>query len=232
MGISRRSYARAALAITVAVVTCSACTWDTVVARAGLPGTRVAAEISDLSVRGSYLDARVSAGGFRYRLFFPDLPECRELLRQAPGDAVDPREVAPPQPHRVPGEHAVVVEHGLEVPAGGERAAGAGEQDRAHRRVGLGPVESSRLSLARALADDPVKAQPATFAEPFFCGEHCWRYAIPGHGCVRWTALLRLLEGSNYKGSICIELEDANFTGSREAEQLGILLGKRFLEGC
>lgn len=85
MGISRRSYARAALVMTVAVVTCSSCTWDTVVARAGLPGTRVAAEISDLNVRGSYLDARVSAGGFRYRLFFPDLPECRELLRQADG---------------------------------------------------------------------------------------------------------------------------------------------------
>jgi hypothetical protein len=85
MRISRRSYGRAALALSVLVGMGSACTWDTVVARAGLPGTRVAAEISDLSVRGSYLDARVSAGGFRYRLFFPNLPECGELLREADG---------------------------------------------------------------------------------------------------------------------------------------------------
>ncbi len=63
----------------------SACSWDTVVARAGVPGTTLSAEVSDLVERGSYLDARVHAGGFRYRLFFPNTPVCADLLGRLDG---------------------------------------------------------------------------------------------------------------------------------------------------
>jgi hypothetical protein len=63
----------------------SACSLDTTVARAGIPGTTLSAEILDLVDRGSYLDARVEAGGFRYRLFFPNTLVCGELLGRDSG---------------------------------------------------------------------------------------------------------------------------------------------------
>jgi sugar phosphate isomerase/epimerase len=74
--------------------------------------------------------------------------------------------------------------------------------------------------------------QPATFAEPFFCGEQCWRYTIPGHGQTRWTEAFSVLEAAGYKGCVCIELEDANFNGSEEGEKLGLTIGLDFLRGC
>ena len=74
--------------------------------------------------------------------------------------------------------------------------------------------------------------QPATFATPFFCGEHCWRYTIPGHGQMRWIEAFRILETAGYKGCVCVELEDANFNGSEEGEKQGLILGRRFLESC
>ena len=49
---------------------------------------------------------------------------------------------------------------------------------------------------------------------------------------MRWGAALRLLQEMNYTGSISIELEDANFNGTTEGEQLGILKGAQFLAGC
>ena len=63
----------------------SACSWDTVVARAGVPGTTLSAEVTDLAERGSFLDARVRAGGFRFRLFFPRTAVCHELLGRLDG---------------------------------------------------------------------------------------------------------------------------------------------------
>jgi len=74
--------------------------------------------------------------------------------------------------------------------------------------------------------------QPATFAKPIRFGAHAWRYTIPGHGQVRWGETLRLLVEHGYQGCVSIELEDANFNGPTESEQLGILLGARFLAGA
>jgi sugar phosphate isomerase/epimerase len=73
--------------------------------------------------------------------------------------------------------------------------------------------------------------QPATFAKPIRFGAHAWRYTIPGQGQVRWVEVMRLLQEQGYGGCISIELEDANFNGVTETEQLGILLGARFLAG-
>jgi len=74
--------------------------------------------------------------------------------------------------------------------------------------------------------------QPATFAPAFAFGGWAWRYTIPGQGVMRWQAALRLLQEFNYTGSISIELEDANFNGTTEGEQLGIIKGAQFLAGC
>ena len=74
--------------------------------------------------------------------------------------------------------------------------------------------------------------QPATFAEPIPYGGYVWRYTIPGHGVMRWSAAFRILQEHGYAGCISIELEDANFFRQTAAEQQGILLGARFLEGC
>jgi hypothetical protein len=49
---------------------------------------------------------------------------------------------------------------------------------------------------------------------------------------MRWGAALQILEDLGYAGSICIELEDANFNGSKSGEQMGILRGANFLAGC
>ncbi|MCX7047637.1 MAG: sugar phosphate isomerase/epimerase [Candidatus Sumerlaeota bacterium] len=74
--------------------------------------------------------------------------------------------------------------------------------------------------------------QPATFAAPFFCGEQCWRYTIPGHGQMRWTEAFRICGAAGYAGCVCVELEDASFNGTEEGEKLGLVLGRRFLESC
>lgn len=74
--------------------------------------------------------------------------------------------------------------------------------------------------------------QPPTFAERIRFGSVTWRYTIPGHGVMRWTAALRILESKGYAGCICIELEDANFYHDVEAQKLGILQGALFLKGC
>ena len=74
--------------------------------------------------------------------------------------------------------------------------------------------------------------QPATFAERIGFGGNHWRYTIPGHGQMRWSAALRILAGAGYDGMISIELEDANFNGTEEGEKQGLILARRFLEGC
>lgn len=74
--------------------------------------------------------------------------------------------------------------------------------------------------------------QPPTFAKTIRFGSLHWRYTIPGQGVMRWTAAFRILESKGYAGSISIELEDANFNGTTEGEQFGILQGARFLAGC
>lgn len=74
--------------------------------------------------------------------------------------------------------------------------------------------------------------QPPTFAKTIPYGSMTWRYAIPGHGVVRWTEAFRILQEAGYAGCVSIELEDANFTGSSDERPLGILQGARFLAGC
>ena len=72
--------------------------------------------------------------------------------------------------------------------------------------------------------------QPATFSSPRAFGGHHWRYTIPGRGGCDWPGLLAELERANYRGAISIELEDADFDTSPEAEQRGLLTAKEYLE--
>lgn len=74
--------------------------------------------------------------------------------------------------------------------------------------------------------------QPPTFAKRFAYGGMAWRYTIPGHGVVRWGAVLKILDEIEYSGAVSIELEDCNFNGAEDTEKLGILQGMRFLSGC
>ncbi|MEX1018785.1 MAG: sugar phosphate isomerase/epimerase [Litorilinea sp.] len=74
--------------------------------------------------------------------------------------------------------------------------------------------------------------QPPTFAKPRPYAGMAWRYAIPGHGVTRWVDVLERLTAHGYNGAICVELEDANYHGSAEAEQQGIVLGAQHLAGC
>lgn len=73
---------------------------------------------------------------------------------------------------------------------------------------------------------------PATYAVGPGFGTPTWRYTIPGHGQMRWTAALKILEQAGYRGEVSIELEDANFNGSEESEKLGLVKSRQFLEGC
>lgn len=74
--------------------------------------------------------------------------------------------------------------------------------------------------------------QPATFAEPLFCGMHHWRYTIPGHGNMLWDRAFGVLQKAGYTGALSIELEDVNFFGNEEIEKQGLLLSAHFLSGC
>jgi hypothetical protein len=65
------------LAVWIAV---SGCTLDSAIAGAGVPGTSHEALLGPVRERGRYLDVEVDAGGFDYRLFFPNVPACQWLL--------------------------------------------------------------------------------------------------------------------------------------------------------
>lgn len=73
--------------------------------------------------------------------------------------------------------------------------------------------------------------QPAIFAKPHGWGEFVWRYTLPGHGCARWTEILRILQASGFDGIVSVELEDENFNGSEEGEKAGLLHSLHFLRG-
>lgn len=73
---------------------------------------------------------------------------------------------------------------------------------------------------------------PAAFAKDPGFGGTAWRYTIPGHGVFRWTTAFKILADAEYSGYVSIELEDENFNGTTEGEQSGLLLSRRFLEGC
>lgn len=74
--------------------------------------------------------------------------------------------------------------------------------------------------------------QPPTFAQPIRFGALHWRYTIPGHGVMRWIEAFRFLAANLYTGCVSIELEDASFADTAEAEKFGILQGVHFLAGC
>lgn len=76
------------------------------------------------------------------------------------------------------------------------------------------------------------REQPPTFAEPIAFGGTHWRYTIPGHGQMRWSRAFQMLAEAGYEGFVSIELEDADFNGTEAGEKLGLLLGRRYLEGC
>jgi sugar phosphate isomerase/epimerase len=74
--------------------------------------------------------------------------------------------------------------------------------------------------------------QEPTFGARRVCGDMHWRYAIPGHGSVRWVEIFKILAEAKYRGAISIELEDENFCNSPEAEKAGLLHARDFLESC
>ena len=71
--------------------------------------------------------------------------------------------------------------------------------------------------------------QPATETPVHGFGAHHWRYAIPGHGVIRWRRLFEQLSAAGYQGPVCIELEDEHFNGSTDGEQRGLTASRDFL---
>jgi len=74
--------------------------------------------------------------------------------------------------------------------------------------------------------------QPATFAPGAGFGAWAWRYTIPGHGVASWPEIFRILAARNYRGCVCVELEDCNFNGSEAGEKLGLRKSLEFLQGA
>jgi len=73
---------------------------------------------------------------------------------------------------------------------------------------------------------------PATFKVNPAHGAASWRYTIPGHGGTNWSEICRILVAAGYTGAISIELEDANYRDSDQAQQQGLLDGASFLATC
>ena len=71
--------------------------------------------------------------------------------------------------------------------------------------------------------------QPATLKENPGFGGPTWRYTIPGHGQMDWSAGLKILQARGYSGAISIELEDENFNGTEAGEKAGLLASLNFL---
>ena len=53
----------------------------------------------------------------------------------------------------------------------------------------------------------------------FFCAGW-WRYRLPGYGVVDWRRMTSMLKEAGYEGGICVEHEDAVFSGPRREEGL------------
>jgi sugar phosphate isomerase/epimerase len=73
--------------------------------------------------------------------------------------------------------------------------------------------------------------QPATLAKPHRFGGYHWRYAIPGHGEAPWATILGVLNETNYRGLISIELEDEEYNDTEAGEKRGMLESRDFLMG-
>lgn len=57
-----------------------------------------------------------------------------------------------------------------------------------------------------------------------------WRYVIPGNGEIDWKAFFATLSAIGYHGTISIEHEDNDYSGSLENVEKGILLGQKYLD--
>ena len=62
--------------------------------------------------------------------------------------------------------------------------------------------------------------------------EFSWRYTIPGHGCGRWIEIFKALKGANFKGAVCVELEDENFNGTEDGEKAALIHSLNFLRSA
>jgi len=71
--------------------------------------------------------------------------------------------------------------------------------------------------------------QQSIFKKPFFCGEFCWRYTIPGHGVTRWSYCFRALQSAGFKGAVSVELEDAEYNGTEDGEKAGLVAALEYL---
>lgn len=67
---------------------------------------------------------------------------------------------------------------------------------------------------------------------PWAFSKLAWRYTIPGHGMARWSYIFRMLQLAGYKGSVRVELEDAEFSGSPERERMGLLAELAYLHSA
>jgi sugar phosphate isomerase/epimerase len=56
-----------------------------------------------------------------------------------------------------------------------------------------------------------------------------WRYVIPGHGTIDWKKMMGCLKAIGYEGTISVEHEDADYDGSLEKVQEGIVQAKACL---
>jgi sugar phosphate isomerase/epimerase len=64
---------------------------------------------------------------------------------------------------------------------------------------------------------------PAVLDSPPGFSEGSWRYCVPGDGTVDWARVAFRLQRAGYGGVVSIELEDARYAGSLEAERHGIV---------
>lgn len=96
----------------------------------------------------------------------------------------------------------------------------------------VGHVHGKDATLMLDLMYELGWEQPATFHKGFGFGAHVWRYTIPGHGQFNWVEGFKTLTAAGYQGCVCVELEDENFNGTESGEQLGLRLGRDYLEGC
>ena len=60
-------------------------------------------------------------------------------------------------------------------------------------------------------------------------GEDWWRYCIPGEGEADWGKICSILNAKGFDGYISVELEDFRYSGSWDAESLGLQRAQQYL---
>jgi sugar phosphate isomerase/epimerase len=112
-------------------------------------------------------------------------------------------------------------------------------------RMGIDPLRflrefANRVYHIHAKDTEPLEEglyefgnlQPPTFAKAECFGGMHWRYAIPGHGVMKWSAAFEILADAGYQGCVSVELEDTHFFADGNAQKEGLLLSAQFLRGC